>query len=195
MVRLVHQAGISVGTHAIGDRAIDWVVDTYAMVEKEKPIPGLRHSIIHANFPTTHALDAMAALEKQYDAGYPEVQPVFLWWFGQSWLPTLGAERLALIFPLKPSSDRGIRWSSGSDYGVAPLAPRYGLWAAVEREALDGTHPFRASQDVDIHVALRSYTASAAPQLPKSRSGPSKQASVPTSPYGTTTPTAFLQQT
>ena len=165
MVRLFHQAGISVGTHAIGDRAIDWVVDTYAIVEKEKPIPGLRHSIIHANFPTTHALDVMAALEKQYDAGYPEVQPVFLWWFGQSWLPTLGAERLALIFPLKTYSDRGIRWSSGSDYGVAPLAPRYGLWAAVEREALDGTHPFSASQDVDIHVALRSYTASAAPQL------------------------------
>src|SRR5580704_8615829 len=45
MVRLFHQAGISVGTHAIGDRAIDWVVDTYAIVEKEKPIPGLRHSI------------------------------------------------------------------------------------------------------------------------------------------------------
>ena len=45
------------------------------------------------------------------------------------------------------------------------LFPRYGLWAAVEREALDGTHPFSASQDVDIHVALRSYTASAAPQL------------------------------
>jgi len=52
---------------------------------------------------------------------------IALWWFGQSWLPTLGAERLALIFPLKTYSDRGIRWSSGSDYGVAPLAPRYGL--------------------------------------------------------------------
>ena len=39
MVRLFHQAGISVGTHAIGDRAIDWVVDTYAIVEKESPSP------------------------------------------------------------------------------------------------------------------------------------------------------------
>jgi predicted amidohydrolase YtcJ len=165
MVRLFHQAGISVGTHAIGDRAIDWVVDTYALVEREKPIPGLRHSIIHANFPTPHALDVMAALEKQYDAGYPEVQPVFLWWLGQSWLPTLGADRMGLVFPLKTYSDQGIRWSSGTDYGVAPLAPRYGLWAAVEREALDGKHPFDATQGVDIHTALRSYTAAAAPQL------------------------------
>ena len=165
MVRLFHQAGISVGTHAIGDRAVDWVVDTYALVEKERPIPGLRHSIIHANFPTPHAVDVMAELEKQYDAGYLEVQPVFLWWFGQSWLPTLGADRLGLVFPLKTYSDRGIRWTSGTDYGVAPLAPRYGLWAAVEREALDGKHPFDATLGVDIHTALRSYTAAAVPQL------------------------------
>ncbi len=165
MVRLFHQAGISVGTHAIGDRAMDWVVDTYALVEKEKPIPGLRHSIIHANFPTPHALDVMAALQAQYDAGYPEVQPVFLWWFGQSWLPTLGADRLGLVFPLNTFSRRGIHWSSGTDYGVAPLAPRYGLWAAVQRETLDGKHPFDPTQRVDIHTALRSYTAAAAPQL------------------------------
>ncbi len=37
MVRLFHQAGVTVGTHAIGDRAIDWVVDTYALVLKETP--------------------------------------------------------------------------------------------------------------------------------------------------------------
>ncbi len=165
MVRLFHQAGISIGTHAIGEHAIDWVVDTYTLVEKEKPTVGLRHSIIHANFPTPHAIDVMAALEKQYDAGYPEVQPVFLWWFGENWLPTLGAERMRLIFPLKTYSDRGIRWTSGTDYSVAPLAPRYGLWAAVAREALRGKHPFDSAQAVDIHTALRSYTVEAARQL------------------------------
>ena len=57
MVRLFHQAGVSVGTHAIGDHAIDWAVDTYAQVLKEKPTSGLRHSIIHANIPTDHAID------------------------------------------------------------------------------------------------------------------------------------------
>ncbi|HXM45711.1 MAG TPA: amidohydrolase family protein, partial [Bryobacteraceae bacterium] len=30
MVRLFHQNGVPVGTHAVGDRAMDWVVDTYA---------------------------------------------------------------------------------------------------------------------------------------------------------------------
>ena len=82
MVRLFHQNGVPVGTHAVGDRAMDWVVDTYALVEHEQPHPGLRHSIIHANLPTPHALDVMVNLQKQYDAGYPEMQPEFLWWIG-----------------------------------------------------------------------------------------------------------------
>jgi len=37
-----------------------------------------------------------------------------------------------------------------------------GLWASVERETLAGTHPFGMSQAIDIHNALRSYTAWAA---------------------------------
>ena len=68
-VRLLHNAGIHVSTHAVGDRAIDWVVDTYAEALKARPTKGLRHGIIHCNCPTDHALDLMASLQKQYDAG------------------------------------------------------------------------------------------------------------------------------
>src|SRR5579863_1326998 len=77
-VRLFHDAGVHVGTHAIGDRAIDWVVDTYAQVLAETPTPSLRHSIIHANIPTDHAIETMAMLQKKYDAGYPEAQAPFM---------------------------------------------------------------------------------------------------------------------
>ena len=64
-VRLFHRAGVHVGTHAIGDRAIDWVVDTYAQVLAEMPTMGFRHSIIHANIPTDHAIATMASLQKK----------------------------------------------------------------------------------------------------------------------------------
>src|SRR5580700_6017128 len=107
MVRMFHQAGVHVGTHAIGDRAIDWVVDTYAQVLKEKPTHGLRHSIIHANIPTEHALDTMAALEKEYDAGYPEVQAPFLWWIGDIYAASFGPERGTRLIPLKSYLSRG----------------------------------------------------------------------------------------
>ncbi len=167
-VRLFHQAGVHIGTHAIGDRAIDWVVDTYAQVLAETPTKGLRHGIIHANIPSDHAIKAMAALEAQYDAAYPEAQAPFMWWIGDTYAGNFGPERSQRLVPLNTFLKNGIPWGGGSDYPVTPLAARYGLWASVERETLRatyGAHPFGTAEAVDIHNALRSYTIWAARQL------------------------------
>jgi predicted amidohydrolase YtcJ len=168
MVRLFHQAGVHVGTHAVGDRAIDWVVDTYAEVLHETPTFGLRHSIIHANIPSDHAIETMAVLEKRYDAGYPEAQAPFMWWIGDTYAANFGPERSLRLVPLNTFARNGIRWGGGSDYSVTPLAARYGLWASVARETAKGTygsHPFGTAESVDIRTALRSYTVWGARQL------------------------------
>jgi len=167
-VRLFHGAGIHVGTHAIGDRAIDWVVDTYAEVLAAQPTRGLRHSIIHANIPTDHAIETMARLQRDYDAAYPESQAPFTWWIGDLYAGTFGPERAARLNPFHTYTERGVRWGGGSDYSVTPLAARYGLWASIAREPLLGTYgrqPFGTRESVDVHTALRSYTAWAARQL------------------------------
>jgi predicted amidohydrolase YtcJ len=168
MVRLLHRAGVNVGTHAVGERAIDWVVDTYAEVLREQPTRGLRHSIIHGNLPTEHAIEVMAMLQQRYDAGYPEMQPPFMWWIGDNYAGNLGPDRAQRLEPLKTLLSRGVQWTGGSDFFVTPVAARYGLWAAVERETLKGTygsHPFGSAEAVDAHAALRAYTAAAARQL------------------------------
>src|SRR5262245_69595 len=74
-----HDASLHTSVHSIGDRAIDWVVDTYAMAPETNPIRGLRHGIIHANIPTDHALARMAELQQTYDAGYPEPSAGVMW--------------------------------------------------------------------------------------------------------------------
>ncbi len=168
MVRMFHQAGVHVGTHAIGDRAIDWVVDTYAEALKEKPTRGLRHSIIHCNLPTDHAIAAMAAMQKQYDAGYPEAQAPFMWWIGDTYAGNFGPQRSQRLEPFETWLAKGVQWGGGSDYDVTPYPARYGIWASMERETLKGvygTHPFGTAEDIDVHTALRSYTAWAAHQL------------------------------
>jgi predicted amidohydrolase YtcJ len=167
-VRLIHNAGIHIGTHAIGDQAIDWVVDTYAQVLKDNPSKGLRHSIIHANIPSGHALETMAALESQYDAAYPEAQAEFMYWIGDTYAGNFGPERCLRLMPLHTYMERGIRWAGGSDYPVTPFPPRLGIWASLARETLNGTYgkqPFGTAEAVDIHAALRSYTSWAARQL------------------------------
>ena len=168
MVRLFHRNGVPVGTHAVGDRAMDWTVDTYALVEQEHPHAGLRHSIIHANLPTPHALDVMTTLQKKYDAGYPELQPGFLWWIGDIYASSYGPKRGQHLEPLKTLQARGILWSGGSDYPVTPFAARYGLWASAARQTAKGIYglqPFGTEEAIDMHTALRSYTAWAARQM------------------------------
>ncbi|MBZ5610488.1 MAG: amidohydrolase family protein [Acidobacteriia bacterium] len=167
-IHLIHNAGIHVSTHAIGDRAIDWAVDSYAEALKEKPTAGLRHGVIHANVPTEHALSVMTALQKQYDAGYPEVQPGFTWWIGDTYAGNFGPARALRLVPLQTFLTRGIKWAGGSDYPVTPFPARYGIWASVVRKTLRGSYgaqPFGTKEAVDVHIALRSYTLWAARQL------------------------------
>jgi predicted amidohydrolase YtcJ len=168
IVTALHDAGVHVSTHAIGDRAIDWVVDTYAAALAAKPTRGLRHGIIHGNTPTDHAIDVMARLQQQYDAGYPESQAPFAWWLGDNYAGNLGPERGLRLNPFRTYVTKGIKWAGGSDYDVTPFPARYGLWASVARKALNGTYgatPFGTAESVDIKNALRSYTIWAAHQL------------------------------
>src|SRR3989475_12649952 len=164
----LHNAGVHVSTHAIGDRAIDWVVDTYDQVLAAKPTRGLRHGIIHANTPTDHAIDVMARLQTEYDAGYPESQAEFMWWIGDNYAGNLGADRARRLKPFKTYLQKGIIWAGGSDYGVDPVPPPYGLWSTVARQTPRGRfggHPFGHSERVDTRTALRSYTIWAAHQM------------------------------
>ena len=168
IVQILNHAGLHVSTHAIGDKAIDWVVDTYEQVLKDEPRKDLRHGIIHANTPTDHALDVMAALQRVYGAGYPETQAEFTWWIGDNYAGNLGPGRAARLNPYQTYLRRGIQFGGGSDYPVTPLAARYGLWASVARTTLRGTYgaqPFGTAESISIADALRTYTTWAAHQL------------------------------
>ncbi len=154
IVTELHNAGIHVSTHAIGDRAIDWVVDTYAQALAAKPTRGLRHGIIHDNTPSDHAIDVMARLQREFDAGYPEAQAdVHVVDRRQLRGQPRPRARAAAQRRSAPTSTRGIKWGGGSDYGVTPFPARYGLWASVARKTLNGTYgatPF-GTDGVDRH--------------------------------------------
>ncbi|MEO7085072.1 MAG: amidohydrolase [Gemmatimonadaceae bacterium] len=168
MIKLFHNAGLHVAVHSIGDRAIDWVVDSYAEAEKENPIPGLRHAIIHANIPSDHAISVMADLQKRYDAGYPEPSASFMWWLGDTYAANFGTARSRRLNPFKTYLDKGMIWANGSDFTVTPFPARYAIWSAVAREPLLGTHgkqPFGSAESVDVHTALRAVTIWAAHQM------------------------------
>lgn len=168
MVTLFHGSRYQIGTHAIGDRAVDFVVDTYAQALHDDPVTGLRHTIIHGNLLTDHALATIAELQHRYDAGYPELQAPFLWWIGDTYAGNYGPDRSQRLIPLKSLKDQHLIWGGGSDFPVTPLPARYGLWSSTARAPLKGLYGaqvFGTEQAVGIHEALRSYTNWAAALL------------------------------
>lgn len=174
MVTMFVNADIGIGTHAIGDKAIDWVVDAYTAALHAHPTKDLRLSIIHTNIPTDHAIAAMAALQHGHGSGYPETQPTFAWWIGDIYAANLGPARSQRLNPYATYLKAGVIWGGGSDTGVTPFPARLGLWASTARETSGkvwGAQPFGTAESVDIHTALTSYTRWAAPLIRADNSG------------------------
>ncbi|MGH9022779.1 MAG: amidohydrolase, partial [Acidimicrobiia bacterium] len=140
LIKRYHDAGFHVSVHSIGDRAIDWTVDSYLEALTANPIKGRRHGIIHANIPTDRAIDLMATLQREYDAGYPEPSPAFTWRIGDTYAGNFGPARAARLNPFRTFEKKRIRWAGSSDYNVTPFPARYGIWAAVAREPLLGVY-------------------------------------------------------
>jgi predicted amidohydrolase YtcJ len=168
LITLYHDAGLHVGVHAIGDRAIDWTVAAMTVALIRNPRQGMRHSIIHANIPTDLAMDTMAALQQNFDAAYPEPQATFTWWIGDTYAGNFGEVRSKRLNPFRSFMARGIQWAGGSDYSVTPFPARYGIWASMVRQPLLGVYgsdAFGSDEAVDVRTALRSYTLWAAHQM------------------------------
>jgi len=168
LIRMYHDAGMHVAVHSIGDRGVDWVVDTYDQAMRENPKKGLRHAIIHSNIPTDHAIDVMARLQHEYDAGYPEPSATFSWWLGDTYAGNFGPTRSLRLNPFHTFRAKDMIWANGSDFSVTPFAARYGIWSAIAREPLLGVYgkdPFGRAESVDVHAALRAVTIWAAHQM------------------------------
>ncbi len=167
-ILMFHDAGFHVSIHSIGDRGIDWVVDSYAMALEKNPQKGRRHGIIHANIPTDHAIDTMARLQKDLDSGYPEPSAPFMWWIGDTYSGNFGPERSKRLNPFKTFVAKNIKWAGASDFGVTPFPARFGIWASVARKPALGVYdkdPYGREEAVDVRTALRSYTIWSAHQM------------------------------
>ncbi len=161
MVKMYHNAGLNVNVHAIGDRGIDWAVEAFKVAIEENPINGLRHGIIHCNIPTDWAIDTMAEMQAEYDAGYPLAQSVFMWWIGDTYAGNFGPDRSLRLMPFNTYLEHEMIWGGGSDYGVDPFPARYGIWASIARTTLLGVYgwnPYGMEESIDVHDALRSYS-------------------------------------
>ncbi len=150
------QAGWQLETHAIGDRAIDEVLDSYAATQKALNLTDPRFRIVHCGISTP-------AIQKRLKEQHVVVDgnPPFVYWIG-SWFKKYGPERVRWSYPGKSYLENGIIEAAGSDVAVTPLSPWWGIWSAVVRIDLATGDVIAPEERLTILEALRLYTLNGA---------------------------------
>ena len=149
---LAASAGWQLETHAIGDRAIDEVLDSYAAVIRELGLKDHRFRIVHAGISTPAVQKRMRELNVVVDGN-----PPFVYWIG-SWFTKYGPQRVRWSYPAKSYIESGVVEAAGSDVPVTPLSPWWGIWAAVVRKDLESGETLAPEECISIQQALTLYT-------------------------------------
>jgi len=149
-------AGFQVGTHAIGDRGVKIVLDTY---EKAGVKPEDRFRIEHyqvATLPDIERLGKMGIIAAMQPTHATSDMP----WAEQR----LGAERLEGAYAWRKVIDAGGHLALGSDFPIEDVNPFYGIYSAVTRQDHDGHPPggWRPSEKLTLAEAVRGFTLESA---------------------------------
>jgi predicted amidohydrolase YtcJ len=153
---LAARAGWQLETHAIGDRAIDEVLDSYAAVIRELHLDDHRFRIVHAGISTPTIQKRLRELNVVVDGN-----PPFVYWIG-SWFAKYGPERVRWAYPAKSYIDNGVIEAAGSDVPVTPISPWWGIWACVARREMETSQILAPEERISIEQALTLYTRNGA---------------------------------
>lgn len=116
-VRELHRRGWRVATHAVGDAAMDLVLEAYRTADADAPIAGARWTVEHGFIARPDHLSAMrelgvhASVQNHLYLAAPSLEA---YW---------GPERASLTTPLRDYLDAGVEISLGTDSPVIPENP------------------------------------------------------------------------
>ena len=161
LTRAAADAGFQTCIHAIGDRANRVVMDTFERVLREVPkARALRNRNEHAQIldaaeiPRFGTLDVIASIQPTHATS------------DMPWVPArIGEARTAEgAYVWQSIRHGGGRLASGSDFPVELPNPLLGFYAAITRQAVNGTPKdgWAADQRMTRDEALRSFTLDAA---------------------------------
>jgi predicted amidohydrolase YtcJ len=154
-IHAADEAGFQSIVHAIGDRANDWLLDVYEEVEAANGGRDRRLRIEHAQHLSPEAIERFAAL-----AVIPSMQPYHAIDDGRWAEKRIGPARTRTTYAFRSLLDAGASLAFGSDWTVAPMDVRQGIYAALTRRTLDGENPegWVPQEKISLEEALVAYT-------------------------------------
>ncbi|WP_347548612.1 amidohydrolase [Pseudalkalibacillus hwajinpoensis] len=149
------QQGWQITAHAIGDRAVEMMIETIQTGQESESSTDHRHRIEHAAMTPE---DLLVRIEKSGIVPIPN--PAFIYEFGDGYVSDYG-ERTQIMFPLKSFVENDIPFAIGSDSPITDVNPLLGIYAAITRRSKTG-EVIGEGQEILIQDAIKAYTLSGA---------------------------------
>jgi predicted amidohydrolase YtcJ len=135
VVRELNSKGWHVITHAVGDAALDEVLDGYAAADKDTSIKGKRWSVEHAFVSRPEQVARLKQLDiavSAQDHLYLAAPVLKKYW---------GWEIASEVTPVKTYLDAGLLVAGGTDSPVVPFNPFWNLYHMASRDTIsDGVY-------------------------------------------------------
>ncbi len=151
LARNLNRLGWRVGTHAVGDAAIDEVLAGYEAANADRSIVGRRWALEHGFIPLDEHFDRIKKL------GVVVSAQNHLYLAGPSLVKYWGPKRAAWTTPVRAYLDRGLVVAGGTDSPVVPYPPLWTIYHFVSRNTITGG-VLGADQKIDRQQALRIST-------------------------------------
>ncbi|MDH3424554.1 MAG: amidohydrolase [Gemmatimonadota bacterium] len=155
IVRDAHAMGWQMGFHAIGDAAIQLIVNDFVEVLQASPRANHRHYLNHFTVrPPPEVMDLMA----EHDILITQ-QPNFTYTLEARYVDNLQEIHAAHNNPLRSPMDHGVFVALSSD--ILPIGPMVGLYAAVTRKGVSGA-VYAPEERLTMEEAIIGYTRNGA---------------------------------
>ena len=151
LVRALNQKGWRVATHAVGDAAIDLVLEAYEKANQDRSIVDRRFAIEHGFIPREDHFPRIKAL------GLHVTAQDHLYLAAPSLMKYWGDSRARWVTPLRAYIDAGISVSLGTDTPVVPYPPLWVLYHFITRDTISAG-VMGEDQRVSREEALRAMT-------------------------------------
>jgi hypothetical protein len=157
MIETLHNTGLQVAVHVLGDRGIDMTINAFEEAMKKNPRSDPRHRIEHGLFPTDSAIQRMQALKIILST-----QPQWIMWHGDSYVEASNTETMNHLLPLKKMLGMGVPIAFGCDVPASLFQePKYAFLGSVMRRTSSGV-TLNNDQRLTIQEALRLHTMGSA---------------------------------
>lgn len=151
-----HREGWQLAVHAIGDAAVDVVLDIIEEAQRLHPRADPRHRIEHLGV----ASDAQVARCARLGV-VPVAQGRFISELGDGVARVLGPERTRLCYRMKSLLDAGIKAPASTDAPVVDFRPLLNIHDMVNRRTSSGAE-FVPEERLTVEEAVRAYTVNSA---------------------------------